>query len=396
MTSVNSLRRPGTRTRATIAAAVAGLVLFTACSPANSNSPVEATAASTATADANEAASEATAERETITITDELGREVELQVPIQKVYPNFYYQTEIVRAIGATDAIVAVDDRAHPTTAGENNADYFGEFAELPIGGTLEEPDWETIANSGAEVFLAMRNSPWQDAETKLAPFGIKVVVVTSWDPEVLREQLPTLGKIFGKEEGAAKLAQLFDDIDADLEAGLATVKDKKTVYFENNADNTTSVPGSGWHDVIVKAGGENIFGDINAGSDQGASVHSYVIDPVVAIERNPDVIVRTGANSLPYGYESWGEEPLRNQAEAIANRPGWSGTTAVQNGDVYTFNNFFFSALGKQIGAIAAASWLYPEQFSGADVDGYFARWLELQGVEPRPATDYYLKLGD
>ncbi len=39
------------------------------------------------------------AEQKTITITDELGREVTLKAPIKAVYPDLWYQTEIVRAI---------------------------------------------------------------------------------------------------------------------------------------------------------------------------------------------------------------------------------------------------------------------------------------------------------
>lgn len=45
--------------------------------------------------------------RETVTITDELGRNVTLKVPIKAVYPDLWYQTEIVRAIGAGETIVA-------------------------------------------------------------------------------------------------------------------------------------------------------------------------------------------------------------------------------------------------------------------------------------------------
>lgn len=334
-------------------------------------------------------------ERETVTITDELGREVELQIPIQAVYPDLWYQTEIVRAIGAADTIVAVEDTAHPEQS-PANADYFAEFAGLSSVGNYNEPNWEEIVNSGAEVFFARRNSPWQDAVAKLEPFGIKVVVVTTWDPIVLREYLPLLGEIFGAEEGAAQLAALYDDIEVLLEERLADVTEPKSVYFENNADFSTSTPGSGWHDTIVLGGGENLFADINAGTDQSASVHNYVIDPVAVVERNPDVIVRAGAGGQPYGYAAWERSTFIEQAQQIADRPAWAGTTAVQNGDVFVFNNFFYSALGKQLGALAVAKWLYPEEFEDINLDDYFARWLEPQGVEPRPAELYFHRLGD
>ncbi|WP_426324037.1 ABC transporter substrate-binding protein [Microbacterium sp. E-13] len=331
---------------------------------------------------------------ETVTITDELGREVELTVPITAVYPDLWYQSEIVRGIGAGDSIVAIESSTDPTTT-EENAEYFADFADLPVVGNYEEPNWEAIVESGAQVALMRRNGPWEEAVEKLEPFGIDVVVVTTWDPIVLRKYLPLLGEIFGKEDGAAELASLYDDIDTTLDDALEGVDDPKSVYFENNAEYVTSVPGSGWHDTIELAGGENLFGDVNVGDDSSASVHQYEVDPVEVIARNPDVIVHNGVDGLVSGYEPWSASDLEGQAEAIAARPGWDATTAVQGDEVYVFDNFFYSALGKQVGALALASWLYPERFEDVDVDEYFGRWLTAQGVEPRSVSEYVYKLG-
>ncbi|TWF58930.1 ABC transporter substrate-binding protein [Neorhizobium alkalisoli] len=333
------------------------------------------------------------AEQKTITITDELGREVTLKAPIKAVYPDLWYQTEIVRAIGAGDTIVAIDQTSNPkkNTA---NKDYFAKFASLPDAGNFNGPNWETIAASGAEVFFTRRNAPWQDAVEKLKPFGIEVVVVSTWDPKVLRAQLPNIGKIFGAEKGAADLAQLYDDIDKVLTDHLKGVEPKK-VYFENNADFVTSLPGSGWHDTIVLGGGKNIFGDITIANTGSASVHTYTVDPVEIINRNPDVIIHNGIDGQAAGYAPWDQELLAGQAERIVNRPGWNAIQAVQNKNVFVFSNFFFSALGKQIGALAVAKWLYPDRLADVDVDAYFARWLKAQGIEPRPVADYAYKLG-
>lgn len=332
-------------------------------------------------------------DRKTVTITDELGREVTLPVPIKAVYPDLWYQTEIVRAIGAGDTIVAVDQTADPRKNAANK-DYFAEFADVPDAGKFDGPNWETIATSGAEVFFARRNSPWQDAEQKLKPFGIQVVVVSTWDPKVLRAQLPNIGTIFGKEKGAADLAQLYDDIDKVLKDKLQGVK-PKTVYFENNADFVTSLPGSGWNDTIVLGGGQNIFGDIKIANTGSASVHTYTVDPVEIIGRNPDVIIHNGVDGQASGYEPWDKTLLADQSERIAGRAGWNAIKAVQDKNVFVFSNFFFSSLGKQVGALAVAKWLYPDRLADVDVDAYFARWLQAQGVKPRPISDYVYKLG-
>lgn len=332
------------------------------------------------------------AEQKAITITDELGREITLQAPIKAVYTDLWYQTEIVRAIGAADAIVSIDQTSNPDKTAANK-EYFAKFAGLPDAGNFNSPNWETIAASGAEVFFTRRNAPWQDAVEKLKPFGIEVVVVSTWDPKVLRAQLPNLGKIFGAEKGAADLAALYDDIDKILAERLKGVEPKK-VFFENNADFVTSLPGSGWHDTIVLGGGKNIFGDIAIANTGSASVHTYTVDPVEIINRNPDVIIHNGVDGQASGYEPWDQELLAEQAGRVIDRPGWNSIKAVQDKNVFVINNFFFSALGKQIGALAVAKWLHPEHFEDVDVDTYFARWLKAQGVEPRPVADYAYKL--
>lgn len=127
--------------------------------------------------------------RKEVTITDEMGRDVTLRAPIKAVYPDLWYQTEIVRAIGAGDTIVAIDQSSSPIKSPANK-DYFGEFSDTPDAGNYNEPNWETIIGSGAEVFFARRNSPWQNAVEKLEPFGIKVVVVSTWDPKVDRKSV--------------------------------------------------------------------------------------------------------------------------------------------------------------------------------------------------------------
>jgi iron complex transport system substrate-binding protein len=329
----------------------------------------------------------------TITIIDELGREVTLKAPVKAVYPDLWYQTEILRAIGAGDAIVSIDQTSNPNK-NPANKDYFAKFADLPDAGNFNGPNWETIATSGAEVFFTRRNAPWQDAVEKLKPFGIEVIVVSTWDPKVLRAQLPNVGKIFGAEKGAADLAQLYDDIETVLTERLKDVQ-PKTVFFENNADFVTSLPGSGWHDTIVLGGGKNIFGDVNIGNNSSASVHTYTVDPVEIINRNPDVIIHNGVDGQASGYAPWDQELFAEQAQRIADRPGWNAIEAVQKNNVFVFSNFFFSALGKQIGALAVAKWLYPDRLADVEVDTYFGRWLKAQGVEERPVANYAYKLG-
>lgn len=360
------------------ALALAGVLVLPACGTGSGAAPADA----------------AEGTGETLTITDELGREVTVDVPITAVYTDLFYTTELVRAIGAEEAIVSVDDTSSPEKT-PANAGYFEEFAGLPTVGEYDEPNWEAIVESGAQVALLRRNGPYEEAIEKLEPFGIEVVVVTSWDPAVIREYLPVLGEAFGTEEQAAEAARLFDDI-SDLIAERTADVPPRTVYYENATDYSTGVPGSGWHDIIVDAGGENLYGDVQLGDDQGANVHNYEVDPVDIISRDPDLIVRQGLDDHPQGYEAWPAEAFQREAEEIAERPGWSGISAVRDDEIYVVNNFLLSAFGKQLGALAIATWLYPDEFADVDLDAYFDRWLDLQNTPNVSAGAYVQKIGE
>ncbi len=328
---------------------------------------------------------------------DELGREVEIDLPVTAVYTDYIYQAEAVRLVGGNDLIVAQGEITDPSSPlNSNNKTYLESFAGAVNVGPNDAPNWEAIVDSGAELAFVMRNGPYQDAIEKLEPFGIDVFVVTGWDPKVLREYIPVLGEILGTEEQAAEAAAFFDDIDATLTEGLDGLSEdeKRTVYYENNAEYATGVPGSGWHDVIVDGGGVNIFGDVKVSDDQSAKVHSYPVDPVEVINRDPEVIIHNGVDGLSYGYEVWPEDRWQGQAQAIADRGGWDQISAVKDGEVYVTNNFFYSSLGKKIGSVWIAKTLYPERFENVEVDDFFGQWLELQGVDPVPSSDYVRKI--
>lgn len=351
---------------------------------------------STASAAPGEDAASAAEPTGAQTFVDELGREVEIDLPVTAVYTDFQYQAEAVRLVGGGDKIVAHSDATDPANPlNANNKEYWASFADAQSVGAYDEPNWETVVDSGAQVAFVMRNGPWEDAVEKLEPFGIDVFVVTGWDPEVLREFIPVLGEILGTEDQAAEAAALYDDIDATLAEHTEGIPEdeRKKVYFEGSTEYSTVVPGSGFHDQIVDAGGENIFGDVNITDDQSAKIHNYPVDPVEIIDRNPDVIIQNTVGGLTAGIEPVDEQELQDAAAAIANRGGWDQITAVQNDDIYVTSNFLWSTLGKKIGSVALAKILYPEEFADVDVDDYFGTWLELQGVEPRPAADYIVK---
>ena len=110
----------------------------------------------------------------TIVLTDNAGREVELPYPVERCAVALRYTNELIRACGAIDRVVAVD----LNTA--QDRDYWGMFdPEQVIGKSQRELDYEQIVSLAPQVVILPSNGAWQEAEEKLAPFGIKVFVIS-------------------------------------------------------------------------------------------------------------------------------------------------------------------------------------------------------------------------
>lgn len=264
------------------------------------------------------------------------------------------------------------------------------------------EFNYDEIIAAGPELFITLSNSPYEEAIEKLEPFGIPVLVVTAWEPRLFEQNVELLGTVFGTEERAAEFAGLYREVADLLDERTAHLPDdqRKSVYFENGEANVTGVPGSGWHDIIELAGGTNVFGDIDFASDpnRGGTVHTTPVDPADVLERDPDLVLRHGIDGLVAGYEPFPEDAAATLTNELVARPGWSELTAVRNGDVFVANNFWTSALAKEIGALGLATWLHPELFEDVDTEEFFRRWVEdfQQTPYEHTADEYVYRWGD
>jgi len=341
-------------------------------------------------------------EREVVTVTDELGREVELAVPVQSVAVGYnWYNVELIRGVGAGDRIVGVSAEGVEDTPG--NAPYWESVpGTQTIVSRAAEFNYDEIIAAGPELFVTLSNSPYEEAIEKLEPFGIPVLVVTAWEPRLFEQNVELLGTVFGTQDRAAELLELYREVAGLLEERTANLppEDRKSVYFENGEPHVTGVPGSGWHDIIELAGGTNVFGDIDFAADpqRGGTVHTTPVDPADVLDRDPDLVLRHGIDGLVAGYEPFPEDAAAALTAELVARPGWSELTAVRNGDVVVANNFWTSALAKEIGALGLATWLHPELFEDVDTEQYFRRWVEDFQETPyeHSADEYVYRWGD
>lgn len=372
-------RRDFGRLAAWSAAAVGGASLV-ACSPSEATESSSETAASTAGS-----------------IVDETGRTIELNLPAGRVVSGLggnQYILELIRAVGAEDRIVGAT-ASQITTEGWSG--YWDSFAGISedtlVAGQTGGFNYDKILELNPDALLTGSNSPWQEAEQKLEPFGIKVVVFTAWEPRFSDTNIALLGTIFGTEQRAQ---QYRDSVPGAIEtllkdrlSGLADA-DKKTVYFEGATDYVAGVPG-GWDWVIQYAGGKNIYSDILING--GLGWNEYTVEPADIVARNPQFIIKNGVQGLPQGfYQPWDREKFVSTGKAVVDRPGFAGLDAIRDNNFWITNNYLVSSASKWIGSLYLASWLYPERFEGVDKESYFRTWVEdYQNSQYIPDTEYF-----
>lgn len=205
-------------------------------------------------------------------------------------------------------------------------------------------------------------------------------------------EQIERLGKIFGNEKGANKLIEFYNKNLNEVKKRVAKVKNKKTIYWEYGDPYTTAIPGTsndGWVNMMRVAGGINIFDD--------PGIKGKTIDPEKILLEDPDLIMKTtsGAAYKNTGvYTAPSEEEYKNIMNEMINRSGWKDLKAVKHKNVYITTGFCSGGLGKLIGVIYTAKWLYPEEMKGMDPDKVFEEWMDMQGVKTPKGHVYKLKL--
>ena len=274
---------------------------------------------------------------EPIVLTDGAGREVTLPAPAQRVVSLAPSNTEILFAIGAGSQVVGRD----------MFSDYPEEAAGLAdVGGSMGQYDTEAIVSLEPDLVLAAGiTSP--ETVSALEELGLTVFVLGN--PLTLEDMyanLKTVAVLTGHEaEADALVADLQARVEA-VDAALADVTDRPTVFYELSADPSapwTAGPGSFVDLLIQRAGGENVAAALDAPWGQMSLEDLLVIDP--------DFIL--------LGDSIWGESP-----ETVAARPGWEALGAVQSGNVLPFNDNLVSRPGPRLvdGLEALAKIFHPD----------------------------------
>lgn len=233
-------------------------------------------------------------------VTDDLGREVRLDGPAERVVSMIPSHTETVCALDACDRLVGRDTFSNVPEV----------VLDLPDLGSAFSADVEALVALEPDLVLTDEYSGLAEA---LEGLGIAVYAGT---PQTISETWEVMGEVATLLGREARAAELIDEAQGRIEelSDLAAGAEPVTVYFELDATPYSVGPDSFTGQLLSLANARNIV---------PASLGEFPqLDPETILAADPEVIVLADA---PYG----------ESAETLAERPGWSDLQALREGRV-------------------------------------------------------------
>jgi len=325
-----------------------------------------------------------------VTITDVLGRKVEVEAPVQRVILGEGRQMYVVAALDKDDPFKRVvawrDDlpKADPDSYKQYLARY-PQIAKLPSFGGMKEGAFDieqAIALKPDVLFLNIEAKVASDEASlveKLAAVGIPVVYVDFREKPFQNTEpsLRLMGKLFGREKVA-------EDFIAFRAAEIARVTDrlakvqglKRPLVMMERAggysdDCCMSFGNENFGKMVDIAGGKNFASDLIPGT-------FGTVNPEAVVAANPDVVIITGGNWGAYvpGGAWVGLGPGSDLTEArrklagLARRPAFSQTKAVKDERVHAIWHQFYNSPYQFVAIQEIATWLHPELFKDLDAE--------------------------
>jgi iron complex transport system substrate-binding protein len=272
--------------------------------------------------------------------TDGLNRTVKLQGTPQRIVSLAPSNTEILFAVGAGKQVVGRDSFSDYPADAKSAQD---------IGGSMGKYDTEAIVALHPDLVLAGEiNTP--ELVNSLEQLGLTVYYLKN--PTTLDEMyanVETVGALTGHAGQAKTLVDSLKARVAAVDTRIKPLNFSPTVYYELDASDPTKPytagPGTFVDLLISRAGGSNVGKSLTS---QWAQISLEQL--VVA---NPTIIVL-------------GDSAYGTTADSVKQRAGWDGLAAVQNGQIYPFDDNLVSRPGPRLvdGLEALAKLLHPDAF--------------------------------
>lgn len=349
----------------------------------------------------------------TTTVTDLLGRQVQVRLPVQRVILGEGRQLYLVAALDTDNPLQRIVGwrkdliQADPDTYGQYLRK-FPKIADIPTFGGFEEGSFDieqAIAQKPDVIFLNIEaQRATEDARyiEKLGALGIPVVYI-DFRHRPIENTEPTMrlfGKLFGKEERAEEfIAFRAKQIERVTDIISAHQPTRPKVFIERI--------GGFSQDCCLSFGNENFgkFAEMAGGSNIARTVIPGTfgqLNPEQVVVANPDQVVVTSANWEAYAPGgSWvGVGPGANLTEAARKleayplRPAYAGATASQQRVFHAIWHQFYNSPYEFVAIQQFAKWFHPALFADLDPDATF-RELHQRFLPIEYQPGYFVSLG-
>lgn len=353
---------------------------------------------------------------ETVKIKDITGREVEVNVPVERVILGEGRQIYFTAALDTEKPFGRVvgwrDDFKKADLDGYNiYLKKFPEMEKIPTFGGMKDGtfDIEQAVVLKPDVIIMNTEAKSATEESgyieKLAAVGIPLVYIDFREKpmENTDDSMRIIGKLFGKEERAEEFVKFHDEQIARVTDTLAKAADlKKPVVFIERAggysdDCCMSFGNENFGKMVELAGGINMAKDFIPGT-------FGTVNPEQIIASNPDQVIVTGSNWELYvpGGKWIGVGPGADKAIAaqklaeLMKRPGFTDVKAVKDGNVHAIWHQFYNSPYQFVAVQQIAKWLHPDLFKDVDADATFKEMHErFLPVDYQPGYFASLKPG-
>ncbi|MFA4640924.1 ABC transporter substrate-binding protein [Pyrococcus kukulkanii] len=310
-----------------------------------------------------------------VTITDMMGRQVKVKVPVQRVVITF--NVEEYLAVGGVNALKKIVGwsryywEGRRPTVWEVYVKKFPWIKDIPdVGypwkGTFSA---EKVIELKPDVVI-MSKEQYRYAKEQIERIekaGIPVVFIDYYEPfNITAHEKSTmiLGTLLGKEDRAKELMQYYKQ---QVQSILERLQKVEKEYPKPKV----LLLGKGWTSygrnhyrgkMIEFAGGINIAANVLESSGE--------INPEYVLKENPDVIIFIGKKgwNVDLGY-TVSKERAKGMLKEIIKRPGWENLNAVKNKRVYAIHIYFVHGHIYDFVALQYfVKWFYPEAFKDID----------------------------
>jgi len=262
-------------------------------------------------------------------IRDDLGQEVSLAAPPQRIISLYGGLTEVLTALGLADKLVAGIQGDH-------------RLADLPKVGTHLQPNVEMILALKPDLVVQGGVAKGLPALRKLEAEGVPVAMFAPHDFPGLFSMIQRLGTLTGRSEAAASLISKMEDQLAQTARRLQGLRPVR-VFFEVRSLNLLAAGrGSMVNDIITRAGGVNVV-------ESPQELTRFDLEAL--LHADPEVYV------IQQG-------PMNKSPEDIYSRPYFKELRAVKARRVLLVDEGLFSHPGPRSAAAVEqlARFLHPE----------------------------------